>query len=87
MTLLKEKGYEVVEKRVSVDELFEADEAMTVGTAVVISPIGEVNLEGKIKKWDFTDGAGPVTTLIYETLVGIQTGTKPDPHGWTVYLN
>lgn len=87
ITLLKDKGYDVVEKRVSVDELFDADEAMTVGTAVVVSPIGEVNLEGKIKKWDYKDGAGPITTEIYEALVGIQTGALPDPYDWTVYLN
>jgi len=83
----KDKGYEVVEKRVSIQELMDSDEAFTVGTAVVVSPIGEVQHMDKVKKWEFADGAGPVTSEIYETLVGIQTGKIPDPYGWTVYVD
>ena len=88
ITLLKDKGYEVVETRVSIDDLLESDEAFTVGTAVVISPIGEVSYMGKPHQWNYADGSsGPVTKDLYETLVGIQTGTHPDPYGWTVYLD
>lgn len=79
----KDKGYEVVEKRVSVDEALECDEAMTVGTAVVVSPIGELHYKGKVQKL----GVGPVTQDIYDTLLGIQTGTHEDKRGWTVYLD
>jgi branched-chain amino acid aminotransferase len=90
MTLLKDKGFEVVEKRVSADELLTSDEAFTVGTAVVVSPIGAVEYKGAPHEWDYVrsgDGAGPVTKDVYETLVGIQTGERPDPYGWTVYLD
>jgi len=83
----KDKGFEVVEKRVSIQELLDCDEVFTAGTAVVVSPIGEVHYKEDVKKWDFADGAGPVTSDIYETLVGIQTGKVPDPYGWTVYLD
>ena len=84
MQVCRDKGYNVVEKRISVDELFECDEFFTVGTAVVVSPIGEINYKGKIKKWD---KVGKITQDVYDTLVGIQTGTHEDKHGWTVYVN
>ncbi len=84
MQVCRDKGYNVVEKRISVDELFECDEFFTVGTAVVVSPIGEINYKGKIKKWD---NVGKITQEVYDTLVGIQTGTHEDKHGWTVYVN
>ena len=49
--------------------------------AAVISPIGEMGWEdrhvvvngGKI---------GPLAQRLYDTLTGIQWGTRPDPFGW-----
>ena len=29
---------------------------------------------------------GKISQLMYDTLVGIQRGKTPDPHGWTVEL-
>lgn len=83
----KDAGYKVVEGKVERTLLWEADEAFTVGTAVVVSPIGSVVYKGDTKKWEFKDGAGPVTSKIYDTLTGIQTGRIKDPYGWTVYLD
>ena len=53
--------------------------------AAVISPIGEMGWEdrhvvvngGKI---------GPLAQRLYDTLTGIQWGTRPDPFGWVVKL-
>ncbi len=61
------------------------EEAWGTGTAAVISPIGEMGWEdqhvvvngGKI---------GPLTQRLYDTLTGIQWGTRPDPFGWVVKL-
>jgi branched-chain amino acid aminotransferase len=64
LQVCRDKGYEVVEKRVTVDELLSCDEAFTVGTAVVVSPIGEVHYADKVKKWDFNGGGGPVTSQV-----------------------
>uniref|UniRef100_A0A6U4HXF8 Branched-chain-amino-acid transaminase n=1 Tax=Hemiselmis andersenii TaxID=464988 RepID=A0A6U4HXF8_HEMAN len=83
----KDAGYEVIEDRVEREMLWNADEAFTVGTAVVVSPIGSISFKGDVKSWDFPEGAGPATKTVYETLTGIQTGTLPDPYGWTVYLD
>jgi len=83
----RDAGYEVIEDRVDRQLLWDADEAFTVGTAVVVSPIGSVSFKGDVKSWDFPEGAGPATKTVYETLTGIQTGRVPDPYGWTVYLD
>ena len=73
---------------ISVDELFEAaangtlEEAMCVGTAAVICPIGELTYEGKAYTINNFQ-TGPLAQKLYDTLTGIQWGTQPDPHGWT----
>jgi len=85
LTLCKDKGYKVVEDKVPVELLMSAEEAFTVGTAVVISPCGEVVHEGKSHK--LLGDKGPITNYLYETLTGIQTGVVDDPYGWTVYLD
>ena len=89
--LLKDWGYEVEERLITAQELFEAaqagklDEAWGTGTAAVVSPIGEMGWEDKHV---VVNGGqiGPVTQKLYDTLTGIQWGTQPDPHGWTVKL-
>lgn len=86
--LLKDWGYEVEERHMSVDELMQAgregklQEAWGTGTAAVISPIGELCYKGeKVIINDFKTGA--LTQKLYDTLTGIQWGTVEDPYGWT----
>ena len=85
--LLREWGYEVQERNISIDELIEAagsgalEEAWGSGTAAVVSPIGEIFYQGR----DYTINGGkigPVTQKLYDTLTGIQWGKTPDPYGW-----
>ena len=89
--LFKDWGMPVEERLISVDELFEAaasgklEEAMCVGTAAVICPIGELTYEGK----DYVINdfkIGPVAQKLYDTLTGIQWGNVADPHEWTCEL-
>jgi branched-chain amino acid aminotransferase len=87
--LLKDWGVPVEERRVSIDELYTAhaqgklDEAFGTGTAAVISPIGELNYEGKMIS--INDGKiGPISARIYDTITGIQSGSIADPFGWIV---
>ena len=87
MQLAEDKGLEVVERPIAVQELFEAyeqgrlTEAFGTGTAAVISPVGEMVYAGKSMK--LNDGKiGPVSQDMYDTLVGIQRGEKEDPHNW-----
>jgi branched-chain amino acid aminotransferase len=53
------------------------------GTAAVISPVGE--LAFKHHRIVINEGRiGELTQRLYDTIVGIQYGLAPDPHGWTV---
>ena len=59
------------------------EEVFGTGTAAVISPVGELRYEDDVCK--INDGKiGDVTQRLYDTLTGIQWGTKPDDMGWTV---
>ena len=90
--LLKDWGYEVEERRISAEELFEAaktgklEEAWGTGTAAVISPIGEL-AEGDEKVTINAGQIGPVTQRLYDELTGIQWGRVADTHGWTMKID
>ena len=89
--LLKDWGYEVEERRISADELFDAaksgelEEAWGTGTAAVVSPIGEL-AKGDEKAILSGGKIGPVTQKLYDTLTGIQWGRVEDPHNWIMKL-
>ena len=89
--VLRNEGYKVSERLLSIDELEEAmengtlKEAWGCGTAAVVSPIGELSYKDKI----YTVGGGKigeVTQKLYDTLTGIQWGKIEDTFGWTVEL-
>lgn len=89
--LLKHWNIPVTERKISIDEVVQAhddgvlEEAFGTGTAAVISPIGEFLSENK--KIVVNDGGiGKLTKDLYDTLTGIQNGTKSDPFGWVVKL-
>ncbi len=91
LQLAHDKGYQVQERRISVQELFDAHacgsltEAFGTGTAAVISPVGEMRY--KDRSMVLNDRRiGKVAQEMYNTLVGIQRGDLPDPYGWTVEL-
>ena len=85
--LLKDWGYEVEERRISAQELFDAaengtlEEAWGTGTAAVVSPIGEL-AEGDKKVTINNNEIGPVTQRLCDELTGIQWGRVADPHNW-----
>lgn len=90
--LLKHWGIKVTERRISVQELYEAnakgrlEEAFGTGTAAVISPIGELNWNNDIIK--LSGGKiGELSAKLYETITGIQNGILKDDFGWMVEVN
>ena len=86
--LLKSWGVPVEERLLSVDGLFEAakngtlEEAWCVGTAAVISPIGELAWNEETFEVN-QNRIGALSQRLYDELTGIQWGTRPDPFGWT----
>lgn len=89
IALLHHWGIPVDERRVSIEEVYQAhaqgkfNEAFGTGTAAVISPIGEFNWDGKIIEVNNGE-IGPVSKRLYDTITGIQSGVLPDEFGWTV---
>ncbi len=89
ITLCKEWGVPVEERRISVDEIYEAaqngtmEEVFGTGTAAVISPVGELRFEDHIMQIG-GGKIGPVSQRIYDTITGIQLGKIQGPEGWSV---
>ena len=89
IALLKSWGVPVTERRLSIQEVYEAhdkgvlEEVFGTGTAAVISPVGELDWEGNVIK--INDGEiGELSQKIYDAITAIQYGEAPDTMGWTV---
>ena len=85
-------GMEVEERKISVDELIEAqktgklEEVFGSGTAAVISPVGKLRYLDEVMT--IGDGSiGAVSQKLYDTVTGIQWGRVADPFGWTVVVD
>ena len=87
LTLCRDWGYEVEERKISVDELIEAahngtlEEVFGTGTAAVVSPVGKLRYKNEV----FEIGGGKIgelTQKLYDELTGIQWGKRPDTRGW-----
>jgi branched-chain amino acid aminotransferase len=91
LEILRSWGLNVVERRISVDELTEAvksgalEEAFGSGTAAVVSPIGELYIGGQTYKVG-NGGIGEVAQKLYDQLTGIQWGKVADTFGWTTTI-
>jgi branched-chain amino acid aminotransferase len=87
ITLLKDQGVPVEERLVDIDEVIdgmrsgELEEIFGAGTAAVICPVGAIAYKGKRHEMG-TDGAGPLTRKLYDTITGIQLGEVEDKFGW-----
>ncbi len=82
-------GIKVVERKISIDEVIEANrsgslaEAFGTGTAAVISPIGEMMYKDEV--YIINDGkTGELSQKIFENIQGIQNGIVEDPFKWVV---
>ena len=87
--LLKDWGYEVIEGPLAIADVMKAadegklEEVFGTGTAAVVSPVKELDWEGKVAH--ISGGKiGELTQKLYDTLTGIQWGKLPDTKGWTV---
>ena len=87
--LCKKMGYEVEERRISAEELIQAqksgklEECFGTGTAAVISPVGKLRYVDDVMIIN-NNCIGDVSQKLYDTLTGIQWGKREDDMGWTV---
>jgi branched-chain amino acid aminotransferase len=87
LTLARELGLPVDERKISVDEIFQTaksgvmQEAFGAGTAAVVSPVGE--LLYRDERVVVGNGEiGPWAKKLYDLLTDIQWGRVKDTHGW-----
>ena len=87
--LCKDWGYEVQERKISAEELLQAqkdgtlEEVFGTGTAAVISPVGKLRYQNEVMTIGNGE-TGPLSLKLYDTITGIQTGRLPDTKGWRV---
>ena len=86
MTVLKEMGITVEERRISIDELLEAygkgtlQEAFGTGTAAVIALIQELKYKEYAMKFDVSKAS--IALEVKERLAAIREARTPDTHNW-----
>ena len=90
LTIARDKGIVVEERRISYKELVDAFdkgspiEAFGVGTAAVISPIERIGINGQDYSPSVQDDC--LFYTLRNELQGIRTGRIPDSHGWNTVL-
>lgn len=87
LAILRSEGADVVERKITMQELVERHargellEAFGTGTAAVISPIGEFRYQGRTLV--VNDGKmGERSLSLLKAITGIQRGRLPDSFGW-----
>lgn len=86
--LAQHLGMKVDRRPVHISELEGFEEVGACGTAAIISPIGQIFDIDKNHTYQYCKNGkpGPVSTKLYETLLGIQFGDIPDPFGWVTVV-
>ncbi|MEH0020686.1 MAG: branched-chain amino acid aminotransferase [Desulfobacter sp.] len=87
LSLAEKWGMKVSERKVSIDEIFQAHENGSLtevfgsGTAAVISPVGEIRYGDKVM--NIGDGTpGKTSMKFYDALTAIQYGKSEDTQDW-----
>lgn len=90
--LARDWSMKVVERKISIDEIFAASkegslkEAFGTGTAAVISPVGEIHHGGK-KIIINNNNIGPLSQKLYDTITDIQYGRVEDRFDWCLQVD
>jgi branched-chain amino acid aminotransferase len=94
LTIAGDLGHSVEERRIDVDEVRKGiesgrvSEVFACGTAAVVSSIGRLAWrEGSEVKDVALPAQTPVAEQVRSTLVAIQHGKAPDPHGWLHHVS
>ena len=87
--LCKSWGYPTEERKISIDEVFEAfqkgqlEEVWGTGTAAVISPVDQLKWKDHLMPVN-PGKIGPLSQKLYDTITGIQLGKIEDTFHWTL---
>lgn len=81
ITLAKEMGIEVIEKRITRDEVYCAEEAFFTGTAAEVTPIRELD-----RRTIGSGARGPVTSKLQQAFFDCVAGKHLQHAGWLSYV-
>lgn len=90
--ILKDWGYNINERMISLEEIVEAYdkgellEMFGTGTAAVISSISKLKYQDKIMQFD-ENNAGELGTKLYNEITGIQWGKTEDKYEWIKFVD
>ncbi|HVU85009.1 MAG TPA: branched-chain amino acid aminotransferase [Puia sp.] len=90
ITVLREQGYKVEERKINIEEVVSAHrggkltEIFGSGTAATISYIKELKYKDYIMTFDVA--SFKVSPAVKKILTEIREGKRPDPHGWLMKL-
>jgi branched-chain amino acid aminotransferase len=77
LTIARDEGIEVKEKRITRDEMYCADEAFFTGTAAEVTPIRELD-----RRMIGNGGRGPITEKLQTIFFDVLAGKKPKYSAW-----
>ena len=81
LALAEELGLKVIEKRITRDEVYCADEAFFTGTAAEVTPIRELD-----NRQIGAGRRGPITTQLQSLFFDCVNGRVPAHEGWLAYV-
>ena len=79
--IIADEGFELVEKRITRDEVYIADEAFFTGTAAEVTPIREVD-----NRQIGAGARGPITERVQSRFFDAVHGRIPEYEGWLSYV-
>jgi len=88
IVLLKDRGYKVIERPITIDEVLEAFndnkliEVFGTGTAAVIAPVEKIKYKDTIISLDMNKRQ--ISKFAYDTINGIRNKTIEDKFGWII---
>jgi len=88
ITLLKDKGYKVTERPITIDEVLKANEdgklveIFGTGTAAVIAPVEKLKYKDTVVTLDMDKRN--ISKFAYDTINGLRNRTIEDKYGWIV---
>lgn len=92
LQILKDWGYNITERQISIDEMVNAYdkgellEVFGCGTAAVISSVSKLKFNDKLMTFNENE-AGELALKLYNELTGIQYGKIEDRHNWLTYID
>lgn len=80
ITLARDLGYKVMEKKMKIKDIISADECFLTGTAAEISPVGQID------KTKLTNQFGPITKHLREEFIKIVNGENKKYYKWLTFV-